>query len=216
MANGGSLRTPTWAGATSGWSTGNTVVLAVALTLAAVIAYLFYRRSTASSVSAGSVTSSAQHGVRTLARTVAVRPRLGRDSAPEVVVLDDELSWPSWAYAALAIVPLLYASVLYATEWATGEPLTTLLFYFCIAALIAGPALALARLTKLSGAEAGLYWLGAAFGGPLAVMLHAYQLGWTWTFPSSEQGGFVVLLVLIVLSAAGIAYLRRNRLSPVE
>lgn len=47
-------------------------------------------------------------------------------------------------------------------------------------------------------------------------MLHSLQNGWTWTFPSSEQGGFVILLALIVLSGAALAYWRRDSLSPVE
>ena len=103
----------------------------------------------------------------------------------------------------------------YASEPSAVELLNSL-FYLCFAALIAGPALAVLQRTSLSGAEAGLYWLGAVLGGALAVVLQSYQSGWTWTFPTSEAGGFIVLLALIVLSGAALAYLRRDRLTPVE
>jgi hypothetical protein len=109
----------------------------------------------------------------------------------------------------------LYIFLFYAIEPSAAELLNSI-FYLCLAALIAGPALTLLQRNTLSGAEAALYWLGAVLGGALAVMVHSFQLGWTWTAPSSEQGGFILLLGLIVLSAAGIAYVRRDRLSQVE
>lgn len=202
-ASAGSLVTPGWdTSGNSGWTSNNSLVLAAALTVAAALAYWWWRPAMAAH--------------RLSAKTAANMQVQPRASAATAERGDEAIGWPAWTYAALAIVPLLYASVLYATELGMFEPLLTFFLYVCFAALIAGPVLALAQLTRLRGAEVGLYWLGAALGGALAIMLRAYQTGWTWTVLSSEQGGFVVLLGIIVFTAAVIAYSRRDRLTPVE
>lgn len=94
LAKGGSLITPSCATSdTSGWSTGNTIVLAFALAAAGALAYLF---------SGG--TAAWQRHERQPVAAVAVRPRETRDAAADAAPAD-ELSWIAWAYAALASFP---------------------------------------------------------------------------------------------------------------
>ena len=191
-------------------------------TVAAVYAFVVLLPSSAAFGWAGFVTAALAGGAllwwlfaptRKAEQAGDVRPEIaaGATAAPR----DEQLSWISWAYAALAVFPLLYVFVLLANDAGvsgTPEPI----FFLCIAALIVAPALAFAQRAKLSGAEAGVYWLGAALGAPLAVMVDSLKSGWTWAIASSEAGGYFVLLAVIILSGAALAYWRRDRLSHVE
>jgi hypothetical protein len=126
--------------------------------------------------------------------------------------VDHELSWLSWAYAALAIPPLMYMFVHIAND-ADIYDLFDLIFYLSLAILGVALALAFAQRKTLSGAEVGLYWLGAALGAALAVFSISLKNGW---LVDAVQKQLTFLLALIVLSAAGLAYWRRGRSSPTE
>ena len=90
-----------------------------------------------------------------------------------------ELSWLSWAYAALAIPPLMYMFVHIANDVDLYEHFDHI-FYVSLAILVAALALAFAQRKTLSGAEVGLYWLGAALGPRLPCFPSLSRTAGSW------------------------------------
>ena len=182
LAKGGSLITPSCATSdTSGWSTGNTIVLAFALAAAGALAYLF----------SGGAAAWQRHGRQPVA-AVAVRPRETRDAAADAAPAD-ELSWIAWAYAALASFPCcMPSSFSRTTQGHTGCSLPSLSLP-CCRDRGTGARLDAAARAERSGGRPLLAWRGPR--GALAVMLHSLQSGWAWNWPASEQGGFMLAVL---------------------
>ena len=174
-------------------------VLVAALLAGAALVWRWYARTRTSGALA-----KAEHR----AEAVDVRPQEEAAKAPA-----DELGWASWAYAVLAVSPLICVIVHFAND-ADLYSFFDLIFYFSLAPPIAALALAFAQRKRLSGAEVGLYWLGAALGAGLAVMASSFQN--SWIHFGSIVNGMGFILALVGLSAGCLAYWRRGRSSPTE